>query len=119
LTCAFVILIWGNAKTAFSEIAQRKSLTIKQVSSEAKINGDYFFLYQAISNLIKNAVEHATPNTEVSVGCIANGSTLAISVTNVGAAVPSYALDKIFDRFYSLPTPTGQKGSGIGLSFVK
>ena len=111
--------MFEDIRAAFSEVAQRKSLTIGQVRPEANINGDYFLLYQAISNLMKNAIEHANPYTEVSVSCTVKESTLTISVTNVGTAIPSYALDRVFDRFYSLPTPSGQKGSGIGLSFVR
>ena len=37
----------------------------------------------------------------------------------IGEPIPDYAIDKLFDRFYSLPNRKGQKGSGIGLSFVR
>jgi len=40
-------------------------------------------------------------------------------VRNAGDPIPDYAIDKLFDRFYSLPNRKGQKGSGIGLSFVR
>jgi len=37
-----------------------------------------------------------------------------------GPDLPDYAVDRVFDRFYSLKNEvTGRKGSGIGLSFVK
>ena len=38
----------------------------------------------------------------------------------MGPGIPGYALDKIFDRFYSLRRPdTGKKSSGLGLTFVR
>ena len=37
----------------------------------------------------------------------------------LGDPIPSYAIDKLFDRFYSLPSRKGQTGSGIGLGFVR
>jgi two-component system sensor histidine kinase CreC len=40
-------------------------------------------------------------------------------VINQGNDIPDYALPHLFDRFYSLPNREGNKGSGIGLSFVK
>ena len=41
-------------------------------------------------------------------------------VTNQSNPIPEYALERVFERFYSLPRPsTGQKSSGIGLSYVK
>jgi two-component system sensor histidine kinase CreC len=34
--------------------------------------------------------------------------------------VPDYAADRVFERFYSLRRPrTGQKSSGLGLTFVR
>ena len=37
-----------------------------------------------------------------------------------GPGIPDYALEKIFDKFFSLPRPKSkQKSSGLGLSFVK
>ena len=37
-----------------------------------------------------------------------------------GSGVPEYALDRVFERFYSLARPgTGQRSSGLGLSFVQ
>ena len=44
---------------------------------------------------------------------------VTISVINQGKDIPDYALPHLFDRFYSLPNREGNKGSGIGLSFVK
>jgi len=35
------------------------------------------------------------------------------------APIPGYAIDKLFDRFYSLPSGKGQTGRGIGLGFVR
>ena len=37
----------------------------------------------------------------------------------LGDPIPSYAIDKLFDRFYSLPSRKGQTGSGIGLSLAR
>ena len=41
-------------------------------------------------------------------------------VEDNGPGIPEYAVDKVFDRFYSLPRPdTGVKSTGLGLSFVR
>ena len=48
------------------------------------------------------------------------GHRAIVSVADTGPGVPAYALEKIFDRFYSLPRPdTGRKSSGLGLSIVR
>jgi two-component system sensor histidine kinase CreC len=33
--------------------------------------------------------------------------------------VPGYALERAFERFYSLPRPDGGKSTGLGLPFVR
>jgi len=76
-------------------------------------------MYQAIANLVKNAIEHAHANSEVTLASETNDGQVTLSVRNVGDPIPDYAIDKLFDRFYSLPNRKGQKGSGIGLSFVR
>ena len=44
---------------------------------------------------------------------------LTISVINQGQPIPSYALDRLCERFYSLPRPNnGRKSTGLGLNFV-
>ena len=47
----------------------------------------------------------------------------AVSYTHLDVykrQIPDYAIDKIFDKFYSLPRPaSGQKSTGLGLNFVQ
>ena len=33
--------------------------------------------------------------------------------------IPDYALQRLGERFYSLPHPDGSKGTGLGLAFVR
>lgn len=45
---------------------------------------------------------------------------LFLIIRDTGAGIPDYALEKVFDKFYSLPRPdTGKKSSGLGLSLVR
>ena len=40
-------------------------------------------------------------------------------MTDSGSGIPDYALERIFERFYSLPRENGLKSSGLGLAFVQ
>jgi two-component system sensor histidine kinase CreC len=105
----------------YEDYAISNSLSI-QVTLPAEVltvRGDRFLLHQAVGNLVKNAIEHAHPQTEINVSAHTEDKSLQIKVSNVGEPIPDYAIDKLFHRFYSLPNRTGRKGSGIGLSFVK
>uniref|UniRef100_UPI0040475ABF two-component system sensor histidine kinase CreC n=1 Tax=Flavobacterium sp. TaxID=239 RepID=UPI0040475ABF len=105
----------------YEDYATSNSVSIKVTlpSETLTVQGDHFLLHQAVSNLVKNAIEHAHPQTEINVSTHTEDNSLQIRVSNFGDPIPDYAIDKLFDRFYSLPNRQGQKGSGIGLSFVR
>ena len=48
------------------------------------------------------------------------GRDVVVEVSDTGTGIPEYAMDRIFERFYSLERPgTGRKSSGLGLAFVR
>ena len=47
------------------------------------------------------------------------GNLYTLQVIDTGAGIPDFALDHVFERFYSLPRPNRGKSSGLGLAFVK
>ena len=56
----------------------------------------------------------------MAVGAEVAGDRVHLSVTDNGPGIPDFALDRIFDRFYSLARPdTGRKSTGLGLNFVR
>ena len=86
------------------------------------IRGEAFLLEMAISNLLQNALEFSPDGGVVSIRVQhkAGDRMIAITVDDDGPGVPGYALDRVFDRFYSLQHPTtGKKSSGLGLCFVQ
>jgi two-component system, OmpR family, sensor histidine kinase CreC len=110
----------NDVTRAYQDYAISNEVSIKVVLPAATltVQGDHFLLHQAVGNLVKNAIEHAYPKTEITVSALSDNLSRQIIVSNFGELIPDYALDKLFDRFYSLPNRKGQKGSGIGLSFV-
>lgn len=102
-------------------LAERKNLTLQlDTSNECTLEGDRFLLEQAISNLLDNAIEFSLPGGTITLQISSSGPALSLRVRNDGPAVPDYALDRVFERFYSLPRPDGQrKSTGLGLSFVR
>ena len=98
----------------------------KRVSVSSKLNGpimlegERFFLRQAVANLLQNAVEFTPPRGSIQVALDREDGKIALEVRDTGPGVPDFALRKVFDRFYSLTRPdTGRKSSGLGLTFVR
>ena len=102
-------------------LAERKNLTLQlDTGSDCALEGDRFLLEQAISNLLDNAIEFSLPGGTIAIQIGASDTALSLRVRNDGPAVPDYALGRVFERFYSLPRPDGQrKSTGLGLSFVR
>lgn len=84
------------------------------------VHGEQFLLGQAIGNLVQNALEFTPKGGTVTVELWEDERQARVTVEDTGPGIPDYAVEKIFDRFYSLPRPdTGRKSSGLGLSIVR
>lgn len=89
-------------------------------SKPIEIAAEPFLLGQAIYNLIENAIDFSPKQSTIHISLIADKSHVSLNVQDQGSGIPDYALDKVFDKFYSLPRPsTGQKSTGLGLNFVQ
>lgn len=83
------------------------------------LHGDHLLLQQALINLLRNALAFSPPGGDVAVAVTTSDVRVCVEVTDQGPGIPEYALDKVFERFYSLPAPGQDRGSGLGLSFVR
>ncbi len=100
------------------KLAQRR-ITSRVEGETAIVQGDGFLLRQALVNLLDNAVDFAPEGSTVTVGITRDGARWRISVADEGPGVPDYALERAFERFYSLPRPGGgSRSSGLGLCFA-
>jgi two-component system sensor histidine kinase CreC len=89
-------------------------------NNQYTISGDKFLLHEALANLVQNAIDFSSQNEDIHItGRLENKSINAI-IEDRGPGIPDYALDKVFDKFYSLQRPeTGKKSTGLGLNFVR
>jgi len=84
------------------------------------IRGERFLIRQALANLLQNAVDFSDAGGEVRVTLTDQDEEAEVGIWDDGPGIPDYALERVFDRFYSLQRPdTGKKSSGLGLAFVR
>jgi two-component system sensor histidine kinase CreC len=102
-------------------VAQARAVSTRITGAQGiHLVGDRFLLHRALTNLLQNAVDFSPPGGEVGVDVSPVGRDVAIEVRDHGPGIPDYALDRVFEKFYSLRRPdSGRKGTGLGLSFVK
>lgn len=90
------------------------------VSESLSLMGDPFLLNQAFNNLLDNAIDFCPDGGDIDILAHQGEESCAVDIFNTCEPIPPYALDRLFDRFYSMPRPHSQKRStGLGLSFVK
>ena len=99
-----------------------KSLRIEADSQPGlpQLQADRFLLRQALLNLLDNAIDFSPSGSAIHLRLREVNKQLELRVRDEGAGIPGYALDRVFERFYSTPRPdSGQRGTGLGLNLVE
>jgi signal transduction histidine kinase len=103
----------------FEPAAEEKAVRL-QLSADQSVTvvGDRDLLFDAISNLVDNAIKHGGDRGEVKIavsGC-ADGPVLSIS--DRGPGIPTDERNHVLRRFYRLERSRNRPGNGLGLSLV-
>ncbi|MEH6387661.1 heavy metal sensor histidine kinase [Pseudomonas profundi] len=104
----------------FSVMAEDKDIMLT-VQGEGVILGNKLMVQRAISNLLSNAIRHASPCTNIPISISSEGRSIVVSVTNIGPGIPEEHLDAVFKRFYRVDRGRSRDegGTGLGLSIVR
>lgn len=95
-----------------------KNIDIELNNKSSIIFCDYNWEVEAISNIIKNAIEHSQNNSKIIIEINRNNIYTSLKIINNGNTIDSVDLKNIFKRFYNGKNST-KDSIGIGLSLVK
>ena len=82
------------------------------------VTGDRDLLFDAIANLVDNAIKHGREAGRVTVEVAPNDDGAVISVADDGPGIPADEFQHVFKRFYRLEHSRCTPGNGLGLSLV-
>jgi signal transduction histidine kinase len=82
------------------------------------VTGDGDLLFDALANLVDNAIKHGREGGEVIVDVAHDRDGAAVSVADNGAGIPVNEHPSAFRRFYRLERSRSMPGNGLGLSLV-
>ncbi len=82
------------------------------------VHGDRDLCFEALSNLIDNAVKFTPPGGVVRVEVARTGQSVEVAVDDTGPGLPESEHDKVFRRFYRAEMSRQTPGNGLGLSLV-
>nr|WP_315239975.1 heavy metal sensor histidine kinase [uncultured Albidiferax sp.] len=103
-----------------SLIAEERGVSIV-VTGSAYLMGDRRLVQRAITNLLSNAIRHATEKSTVSVVISALKGNVSVEVVNQGDGIAAVHQERIFDRFYRVDSARARLdgGTGLGLAIVR
>ncbi|MFI4994761.1 MAG: ATP-binding protein [Hyphomicrobiales bacterium] len=90
------------------------TLTIEDKTGEAKMSADRDQIYEAVLNLVLNAMDAIPRGGRVAVRLAAAARTVSIDVADNGPGVKTALRSRIFNPFFT----TKAKGTGLGLAKV-
>jgi signal transduction histidine kinase len=111
-------LVWDVAEL-YEPVAEEKGLALEvEVDAAATIPGSRHLLFQALTNLVDNALKYAAGGRRLTLALRAGDGRVAVEVGDDGPGIPIVARDKVIERFYRLDSSRTTPGSGLGLSLV-
>ncbi len=116
-----------NISTTLEEIISASDARLSQklvkcrltLETKEPFRCDHFLLKQALFNLMDNALDFVESDGEIHWHISKQQKQFIFSIYNTGPQIPDYALNRLTERFYSLPRKNGEKSTGLGLNFVE
>ena len=99
-------------------------IDIKNIKIEEKIDEDvilrtdYNWQLEALTNIIKNCIEHSKEDSKIKIEVENNSIFVKIKITDEGEGIAKEDLSHIFERFYK-SKQASENSIGIGLSLAK
>ena len=106
-------------KQNVAPICDLKNITLEtDIAPNIKLKGDFHWQVEALTNIVKNCIEHSPENKKIRLKARENKAYGELIITDQGPGIPPDDLPNIFKRFYK-----GQNASsdsvGIGLALAK
>lgn len=112
-------LVQGVAEY-YEPLAEARDQVLEvQTVAGVRVSGDRDLLFQALANLLDNAIKYTPPGGRIDLALERIGPGQAeLVVSDSGPGIPAAAREQIFQRFFRLEASRSMPGSGLGLSLV-
>jgi signal transduction histidine kinase len=109
----------GDAWELYQAVGEEKDIAVRLGPVEGHLRGDRDLVFQAVSNLLDNAIKYSPAGSEVLIEVLNAPNVVTIAVSDHGAGIPPAEREKVLGRFYRAEGAQElAPGSGLGLSLV-
>jgi signal transduction histidine kinase len=110
----------ADAADFYEPLAERKgvALSLEIAPAPAMMPGDPSLLFEAIGNLVDNAIKFTPPKGRVVLRVIASDDHLGFEVSDSGPGIPLAERTAVLRRFHRAEKSRHTAGCGLGLSLV-
>lgn len=101
-----------------SLLSDLKNVKIETNLSDSFITCDYKWQIEALTNILKNSIEHSYENNKVLIQSSENNAYVKITIKDFGSGIAKEDINHIFERFYK-GKDSDYDSIGIGLALSK
>ena len=101
-----------------SLLSDLKNVKIETNLSDSFITCDYKWQIEALTNILKNSIEHSYENNKVLIESSENNAHVKITIKDFGSGIAKEDINHIFERFYK-GKDSDYDSIGIGLALSK
>jgi len=103
----------------YAPALEEKGLTLAiDIKPCPPVSGVRQLLFQAIANLLENAMKYTPQGGRVRIAVGAEGAGAALTVADDGPGIPAALRGRVLERYVRLDQARSTPGSGLGLSLV-
>ena len=103
----------------YDPVAEDKGVTLGlELADDAEVVGDRELLFEAVANVIDNAIKFSPTGGHCRLGLTFDGVTAVIRVDDAGPGIPGFERDAVLKRFYRSDESRNSEGNGLGLPLV-
>jgi len=100
-------------------LAEAKALgLVEEVAPGLRLTGDPDHLIRLFLNILDNAIKYTPAGGTVTVGAVAEGTTVCVTVRDTGPGIPPQYLPHLFERFYRVEVDRSRETGGTGLGLA-
>ena len=108
-----------DAVEFYEPLARERDLNLTlRTSGPAPLRGDRDLLFQALANLLDNAIKYSPDRGHINVDVQTSNQIPSLTVADSGPGIPESMRDRVFQRFFRMDESRNTPGSGLGLSMV-